>query len=139
MGEALSGFMSAVFDNGLRLDCSLTLAIKAIIQTEQTATILAPDVDLASEAMREAQEALLEQLEPDRVAKQLTSHRGDGSARSWPGATPTLEAGLLKWLDVVNQGRLAVELDVPDVRRRGRGGRARSAARRPSGSSSSAS
>ncbi len=76
VGEALSGFMGAVFDNGLRLDSSLTLAIKAIIQTEQTATILAPDVDLASEAMREAQEALLESLEPDRVAKQLSSHGG---------------------------------------------------------------
>ena len=116
VGEALSGFMGAVFDNGLRLDSSLTLAIKAIIQTEQTATILAPDVDLASEAMREAQEALLESLEPDRVAKQLSSTAariGKELARR----TPTLEAGLLKWLDVVNQGKLSVEVDVPDVRK----------------------
>ena len=116
VGEALSGFMSAVFDNGLRLDSSLTLAIKAIIQTEQTATILAPDVDVASEAMREAQEALLESLEPDRVAKQLSSTAariGKELARR----TPTLEAGLLKWLDVVNQGKLSVEVDVPDVRK----------------------
>jgi ubiquinone biosynthesis protein len=116
VGEALSGFMGAVFDNGLRLDSSLTLAIKAIIQSEQTATVLAPEVDLASEAMREAQAALLESLEPDRVAKQLTSTAariGKELARR----TPTLEAGLLKWLDVVNQGQLSVQVDVPDVRR----------------------
>jgi ubiquinone biosynthesis protein len=115
VGEALSGFMGAVFDNGLRLDSSLTLAIKAIIQSEETARILAPEVDLAAEAMREAQAALLESLEPDRVAKQLTSTAariGKELARR----TPTLEAGLLKWLDLVNQGKLSVDVDTPDIR-----------------------
>jgi ubiquinone biosynthesis protein len=114
VGEALSGFMGAVFDNGLRLDSSLTLAIKAIIQSEETSRILAPDVDLASEAMREAQEALLESLEPDRVAKQLSSTAariGKELARR----TPSLEAGLLKWLDLVNQGKLSVEVETPDL------------------------
>ena len=38
IGGALSGFMGAVFNNGLRLDSSLTLAIKATIQAEETAT-----------------------------------------------------------------------------------------------------
>jgi ubiquinone biosynthesis protein len=115
VGEALSGFMGAVFDNGLRLDSSLTLAIKAIIQSEETARVLAPEVDLASEAMREAQEALLESLEPDRVAKQL-SNTAARIGKELARRTPTLEAGLLKWLDLVNQGKLAVEVDVPDVR-----------------------
>jgi ubiquinone biosynthesis protein len=114
VGEALSGFMGAVFDNGLRLDSSLTLAIKAIIQSEETSRIIAPEVDLATEAMREAQEALLESLEPDRVAKQLTNTAariGKELARR----TPTLEAGLLKWLDLVNQGKLTVEVETPDL------------------------
>ena len=115
VGEALSGFMGAVFDNGLRLDSSLTLAIKAIIQSEETARVLAPDVDLASEAMREAQAALLESLEPDRVAKQL-SNTAARIGKELARRTPSLESGLLKWLDLVNQGKLSVEVDVPDVR-----------------------
>jgi hypothetical protein len=64
--------------------------------------------------MREAQEALLESLEPDRVAKQLTNTAariGKELARR----TPTLEAGLLKWLDLVNQGKLTVEVETPDL------------------------
>src|SRR4029079_5086364 len=48
IGGALTSFMSAVFDNGLRLDSSLTLAIKATIQAEETARALSPTVDLAS-------------------------------------------------------------------------------------------
>ena len=39
VGGAISGFMGAVFSNGLRLDSSLTLAIKATVQAEETATV----------------------------------------------------------------------------------------------------
>ena len=42
VGGAISGFMGAVYNNGLRLDSSLTLAIKATVQAEETATALSP-------------------------------------------------------------------------------------------------
>jgi len=116
IGEALSGFMGAVFDNGLRLDSSLTLAIKAIIQSEETARVLAPDVDLAAEATREAQAALLESLEPDRVAKQV-SNTAARIGKELARRTPSLEAGLLKWLDLVGDGKIKIELDTSDLSR----------------------
>jgi ubiquinone biosynthesis protein len=116
IGEALSGFMGAVFDNGLRLDSSLTLAIKAIIQSEETARVLAPDVDLAAEATREAQAALLESLEPDRVAKQV-SNTAARIGKELARRTPTIEAGLLKWLDLVGDGKIKIELDTSDLSR----------------------
>jgi ubiquinone biosynthesis protein len=116
IGEALSGFMGAVFDNGLRLDSSLTLAIKAIIQSEETARALAPDVDLAAEATREAQAALLESLEPDRVAKQV-SNTAARIGKELARRTPTIEAGLLKWLDLVGDGKIKIELDTSDLSR----------------------
>ena len=73
MGGALTGFMSAVFDNGLRLDSSLTLAIKATVQAEETARNLSPDVDVAAAAITEAKAAFLEQLEPEKLTRQLQS------------------------------------------------------------------
>ena len=106
--------MGAVFDNGLRLDSSLTLAIKAVIQAEETARALSPRLELADAALEEARNALFEQLEPDRVQKQVQAtllRVGKEFARR----APSLESSLLKWLDVVNEGRVVVELDTSQL------------------------
>ena len=55
----------AVFDNGLRLDSQLTLAIKAVIQAEETARALSFDIDLGEAAVTEARAALLESFTPE--------------------------------------------------------------------------
>ena len=114
MGGALTGFMSAVFDNGLRLDSSLTLAIKATVQAEETARNLSPDVDVASAAITEAKAAFLEQLEPEKLTRQLQS-TGVRLSKELARRAPTLEAAAFKWLDVVNQGGLTVELDTSEL------------------------
>ena len=114
LGGALTSFMGAVFDNGLRLDSSLTLAIKAVVQAEETARALSPSVELIQAALEEARDALLESLEPERVRKQLQGtllRVGKEVARR----APSLEDSLLKWLDVVNQGRVVVELDTSQL------------------------
>ncbi len=114
MGEALTGFMGAVFNNGLRLDSSLTLAIKAVIQAEETASALSANVDLGEAAMEEAKAAMLESLEPDRVAKQLqtTAVRvGKELARR----APSLEDAAFKWIDLFNKGKITVEVDTTQL------------------------
>jgi ubiquinone biosynthesis protein len=114
LGGALTAFMGAVFDNGLRLDSSLTLAIKAVIQAEETARALSPSVDMGEAAMVEAREALLESLEPERVAKQLqtTAVRvGKELARR----APSLEEAAFKWIDLFNKGRITVEVDTTQL------------------------
>ena len=114
MGGALTGFMSAVFDNGLRLDSSLTLAIKATVQAEETARNLSPDVDVAAAAITEAKAAFLEQLEPEKLTRQLQS-TGVRLSKELARRAPTLEAAAFKWLDVNNRGGLTVELDTTDL------------------------
>ena len=116
IGGALTGFMGAVFNNGLRLESSLTLAIKAVIQAEETARVLAPKVNMATEAMNEAQAAFMESLEPDRVAKQVTSAAVRVS-KELARRTPSLESAAFKWLDQFNKGKLTVELDTSDLSR----------------------
>jgi ubiquinone biosynthesis protein len=116
LGEALSGFMGAVFDNGLRLDSSLTLAIKAVIQAEQTATALSPSIGMGDAAMTEARAAMIEALEPDRVIAQVQSSAariGKEMARR----VPNVETAALKWFDMFNRGKLTVELDTTELNR----------------------
>jgi predicted unusual protein kinase regulating ubiquinone biosynthesis (AarF/ABC1/UbiB family) len=116
VGGAISGFMGAVFSNGLRLDSSLTLAIKATIQAEETATILSPKVDLADAAVTEAQAALLESLEPDRVVKQV-QRTAVRVGKELAQRAPSLEGAALKWLDLFNKGKIVVEVDTSQLSR----------------------
>ena len=113
-GGALTSFMGAVFDNGLRLDSSLTLAIKATIQAEETARALSPKVDLAGAAMTEARAALLESLEPDRVQKQVQS-TAVRISKELARRVPSMEAAAFKWLDQFNRGKIVVEVDTSQL------------------------
>ena len=114
IGGALTGLMGAVFNNGLRLDSSLTLALKATIQAEETARALSSSVDLADAAMTEARAALAESLEPDRVAKQL-----QGTAvrisKELARRAPSLEDAVFKWMDAFNRGKIVVEVDTSQL------------------------
>ncbi len=114
IGEALTSFMGAVFEDGLRLESSLTLAIKAVIQAEQTASALAPSVSMAQQAMEEARAALLASLEPDRVFKSLSTTAVRVS-KEVARRTPSLEAAAFKWIDLFNKGKIVVEVDTSDL------------------------
>jgi ubiquinone biosynthesis protein len=110
LGDALSAFLSAVFDNGLRLDSELTLAIKAVIQSEETARALSFDIDLGDAAVTEARAALLESFTPERIQKQI-----QGSAlrigKELARKVPSLEGAALSWIDQFNKGKFVVEVD----------------------------
>ena len=137
-GRRSAAFLSAVFDNGLRLDSQLTLAMKAVIQAEETARALSFDIDLGEAAVSEARAALLDSFTPEKIQKQL-----QGSAvrigKELARRVPSLESADAELARPVQQGQ---------VRGRGRheGPRevdlerlATSAARRRSASSWSAS
>ncbi len=116
LGAALGAFLSAVFDNGLRLDTELTLAIKAVIQAEETARALSFDLDLGEAASAEARAALLESLTSERIQKEVTDSAiriGKELARRFP----SMESAAFKWLDMFNRGKITVEVDTSDLGR----------------------
>jgi ubiquinone biosynthesis protein len=116
LGDALAGILSALLDNGLRLDGHLTMAMKAVIQAEATARNLAPELDLGHIAIAEATSAFRESMTPEQIRRraELTAvHLGKEFARR----LPTLESGAFKWLDVFSRGRITVELDTSDFDR----------------------
>ena len=110
LGDALGSFLGAVFSNGLILDSQLTLAMKAVIQAEETARALSFDIDLGQAAVVEARAALLESLTPERIQKQVQStavRLGKELARR----APNMEQAAFKWLDMFNRGKIVVEVD----------------------------
>jgi ubiquinone biosynthesis protein len=110
LGNALGSFLGAVFDNGLRLDSQLTLAMKSVIQAEETARALSFDIDLGEAAVTEARAALLETFTPDRIQKQVQGsvvRIGKELARR----VPSLEGAALRWIDQFNKGKFVVEVD----------------------------
>ncbi len=115
-GEGISAVLSAVFDNGLRLDNDLTLAIKAVVQAEETATILAFDVDIAQAALEEGRAAAIAQITPEAVEKVIVA-QGMRVGQEFVRRLPTLESAAWKWLDQFGKGKLVVEIDTSDLNR----------------------
>ena len=73
--DALGAFLAAVFNNGLILDSQLTLAMKAVIQAEETARALSFDIDLGEAAVTEARAALLESFTPENASRSRSRAR----------------------------------------------------------------
>jgi hydrogenase nickel incorporation protein HypB len=71
-------------------------------------------VDLADAAMTEAQAALLESLEPDRVVKQV-QRTAVRVGKELAQRAPSMEAAALKWLDLFNKGKIVVEVDTSQL------------------------
>ena len=113
--QGISAVLGAVFDNGLRLDNDLTLAIKAVVQAEETAMILAFDLDIATAAFEEARDAVMERLTPEHGREDRRRARPSASARSSFRRLPTLENAAWSWLDQFGKGKLVVEIDTSDL------------------------
>jgi ubiquinone biosynthesis protein len=116
VGAGISAVLGAVFDNGLHLDNDLTLAIKAVVQAEETATILAFDVDVASAAFDQAKAATLERLTPEAVEK-FVAGQAIRVGQELVRRLPTLESAAWSWLDQFGKGKLVVEVDTSDLNR----------------------
>ena len=72
---SISGAMRAMFDAmnraGVRMDADLTLALKAMIQAEETVHMLDPDLPLVDTALEAIKNLFLETFDADKVINQL--------------------------------------------------------------------
>ena len=114
VGAAISAVLGAVFDNGLRLDNDLTLAIKAVVQAEETAMILEFDVDIATAAFEEARAATMERITPEAIQK-IAMSQAVRAGQEFARRLPTLELAVWKWMDQFGKGKLVVEIDTSEL------------------------
>lgn len=100
--------------HGLRLDANLTLAVKALVQTESVARALSTGSGLLSEGVPMLRDMALEALTPERIMdeakKQLMGVAGQVVER-----IPTLTGATMSWLDQYQKGRLEVTVDTSQV------------------------
>ena len=114
IGEALSKVMGAVYGHGLRLDNDLTLAMKAVIQAQETASILDPSIDIGKAAMEEARDALISGLTLDKVERAATA-TGLRVGKELVRRLPTLELAAFMWIDQFGRGKITVAIDTSDL------------------------
>jgi ubiquinone biosynthesis protein len=113
-GAALSAVLGAVFSNGLQLSNDLTLAMKAVIQAEETATRLSYDISLTDAALAEVRSAAAAGFDPARL-QQVVANEALRVGQELLRRAPTLESAAWSWLDQFGKGRIEVHLDTSDL------------------------
>jgi ubiquinone biosynthesis protein len=116
LGDSVNAVMSVVYDSGLRLDNQLTIALKALMQAEEIATALSPNIDLAQAALAESREAMLAQLTADNIEATIRK-QAIRVGRELLQRLPTLESATWKWIDQFGSGQLTVKVDTSDLGR----------------------
>ena len=126
IGESVNVMFELLRNHGLRLDSSLTLAIKALLQIESAGRLLNPEGGFINQGTAMVKEMAVEEITADKVAEvvkdQLTM-----SAREVFKRIPSLQEATMSWLDQYQKGRFEVHLDfsqlTPEVNKINRMGR----------------
>ena len=100
--------------HGLRLDSDLTLAVKALVQTESVARALSTGSGLIAEGVPMLRDMVLESITGEKIldiaTKQVMSSAGEVIER-----LPTLAGATSKWLDQYQKGRFEVTVDTSQL------------------------
>ena len=109
-GQVASEGFELLRIHGLRLDADMTLAVKALVQTESVARALSTGSGLLSEGVPMLRDMVLETITGEKIMdeakKQLISVAGVVAER-----IPTLTEATTKWLDQYQKGRFEVTVD----------------------------
>ncbi len=100
--------------HGLRLDANLTLAVKALVQTESVARALSSDKGLLSEGVPMLKDMAFETVTAEKIVseakKQAISVAGQVAQR-----IPSLTEATAMWLDQYQKGRFTVTVDTSEL------------------------
>jgi ubiquinone biosynthesis protein len=99
---------------GLRLDASLTLALKAMFQAEETVRTLDPSLPLVEVAFGELKTLFRAQLDADSVMHTIRNE-AMRTAKDVVRRIPALAGATVKWLDQYERGRFSVHVDTSDI------------------------
>lgn len=86
--------------------------MKAVIQAQETASILDPSIDIGKAAMEEARDALVSGLTLDNIEKTATA---TGLRVGKELVRPTLESAAFMWIDQFGRGKITVAIGTSDL------------------------
>ncbi len=102
--------MNTFFDYGVRLPPELTLAIKSLIQTQEIASTLNPDLQMSDIANTVSDQLFWEQLKPSVVQERLNETTAE-ILRLAPIASDAVERVLRE----AKSGKLTIQIDTSDL------------------------
>jgi predicted unusual protein kinase regulating ubiquinone biosynthesis (AarF/ABC1/UbiB family) len=111
---AMKALLDAMYAAGVRMDPQFTLALKAMIQAEETVRTLDPSLPLVDTAFAATKELLVETFDADRVISALRLQMVRGAKEAIRNI-PSIEEMLTSWLEQLRKGRLTVYVDTSDV------------------------
>lgn len=113
-GQVASEGFELLRIHGLRLDADLTLAVKALVQTESVARALSTGSGLLTEGVPMLRDMAVEAVTGEKIyeeaRKQAMSVAGQVMER-----IPTLTDATTKWLDQYQKGRFEVTVDTSQL------------------------
>jgi predicted unusual protein kinase regulating ubiquinone biosynthesis (AarF/ABC1/UbiB family) len=113
MMAAIFGVLGA---NNLRLDKSLTLAMKSLIQAEELITTLSPDFPLIETMFEEGRELLEAEFTPERLAE-MAKAEVTATVIELGRRLPSLREATFSWLDQYQRGKFVVTIDTGDLQK----------------------
>jgi ubiquinone biosynthesis protein len=114
IGGAMKALFDALFDAGLHMDPQLTLALKAIIQAEETVRVLDPELPLVDTAFAATKDLLVQTFDADEVLKSLRMQLLR-SAKEAIRNIPSIEDAAMSWIDQFRKGRFTVYVDTTEA------------------------
>ncbi len=114
LSEPLQAMLNSMRRAGLRLDPSLTLALKALFQAEETVRTLDPCLPLVTVAFEELKHLFQSQLDSDSIVSTIKTE-ALRTAKEVVRRIPTLAGATVKWLDQYERGRFSVHVDTSDI------------------------
>ncbi len=105
ISTAMKALLDAMYSAGLRMDPQLTLALKAMIQAEETVRTLDPSLPLVDTAFAATKELMVQTFDPDSVLKELRMQALRGVKEAIRNI-PSIEDMVGKLADAVAPGPL---------------------------------
>jgi ubiquinone biosynthesis protein len=113
-GEIANEGFDILRAHGLRLDPNLTLAVKALVQTESVASALSTGKDLTSEGVPMLEELAVHVVTPEKILTEAKKQAMAGASELIK-RLPDLSLASVKWLDQYQKGRFEVTIDTSEL------------------------
>ena len=110
----IAAFFALLQRYGLRLDRQLTLAIKAVVQSESVVKAFGSNVEVVPFAIEEVRSLAVAEITQEKVVETL-SLQATQVGRELLRRVPDLPDAAVSWLDQLMRGKVVVHVDTKDV------------------------
>lgn len=112
--EGMSAITEVLGKHGLHLDTRLTIAVKAIIQADQSLWALDPKINVAEDAVSQARTLLAAELTPDAISEMVKTQISR-TGRELVRRLPDLQDATISWVTQYQKGKFIVTVDTSDL------------------------